>query len=80
MKIASPIHLLLCCFFCLIICTETKAQVPAPGKKPSKGLIIYNATIHDGKGKVWDKGFIQIENGKISSIGERNAANAMPDP
>lgn len=80
MKIVSPIYLLLCCFFCLDICTETKAQVPAPGKKPSKGLIIYNATIHDGNGKVWDKGFIQIENGKISSIGERNAASAMPDP
>jgi imidazolonepropionase-like amidohydrolase len=43
-------------------------------------LFIYNATIHNGNGKAWDKGFIRIENGKISSIGEQNAAGAMPDP
>lgn len=80
MKFASPVHLILCCVFCLTISPESKAQVPAPGKKPSKGLFIFNATIHDGNGKVWDKGFIRIEDGKISSIGDQNASGAKPDP
>lgn len=51
------------------------AQVPAPGKKQVKGLLIWNATIHDGNGKRMDGAWLRADAGKITAIG-----TGKPDP
>ncbi len=46
------------------------AQVPAPGKKQEKGLLITNAIIHDGNGKRLDAAWLRADAGKITALGQ----------
>lgn len=55
-----------------LISLTANAQVPSPGKLPAKPILIWNATIHDGLGKTWDKGFVQINGKTITAIGIKN--------
>ena len=45
------------------------AQVPAPGKKQDKGILIMNAVIHDGDGKRLDGAWLRADGGKITAMG-----------
>lgn len=63
----------ICCgFLILFISLTINAQVPPPGKLPAKPILIWNATIHDGLGKTWTNGFVQINGKTIAAIGNRN--------
>jgi hypothetical protein len=44
------------------------AQVPTPGKLPKRPVLIQNASIHVGNGKLIPQGEILLESGKIKSV------------
>ena len=53
------------------------AQVPAPGKKQDKGILILNAVIHDGDGKRMDGAWLRAEGGKITAMGTGQPTEAQ---
>ena len=64
MKLAKPICLLLFVF----ITENLFSQIPSPGIKQSKSIMLKGATIHVGDGKVLANGAIAFEEGKITFI------------
>ena len=44
------------------------AQVPAPGAKQTKSIVLWGATIHVGNGKVLENGAVGFKDGKITFI------------
>jgi hypothetical protein len=54
---------------------EVNAQVPSPGKLPTKPLILKYATLHLGNGQILENGCLLMDKGKI--LGIETAANAQ---
>lgn len=52
----------------LLTVSAVKAQVPSPGAKQSKTILIWGADIHVGNGKVLEKGAVAFKDGKISFV------------
>jgi len=58
---------------------QTQAQsVPNPAKEQSGTVVINNATIHIGNGELIEKGWIVLEDGKITGIHSMQEAVAVP--
>jgi imidazolonepropionase-like amidohydrolase len=56
-------------------CFVSLAQNPMPGMAQSKPIALTNATIHDGLGKVIEKGTVVFDKGIITAIGNNIPAN-----
>jgi imidazolonepropionase-like amidohydrolase len=54
--------------FGLLTLVAMKAQVPSPGAKQSKSIMLWGATIHVGNGKVIENGAVGFKNGKITFL------------
>ena len=56
--------------FCLLMAAgNLAAQVPSPGKKQIRGILIHHAIIHDGNGKKTEDGWLRADAGRIIAIG-----------
>ncbi|WP_281616230.1 amidohydrolase family protein [Flammeovirga sp. SubArs3] len=51
------------------ICQISQAQVPSPGEKQNKGIVLKGGTVHDGNGNVKENTDVAFIDGKISFIG-----------
>jgi imidazolonepropionase-like amidohydrolase len=61
---------------------SVKAQVPAPGKKASGGILIVNAILHDGNGRKTENAWLRADGAKITATGtgqpdEKSSAGAQ---
>ncbi|MDP2387498.1 MAG: amidohydrolase family protein [Bacteroidota bacterium] len=52
----------------LLTVSTVKAQVPAPGAKQTKSILLWGATVHVGNGKVLEGGAVGFKDGKISFV------------
>ncbi|MEZ4949316.1 MAG: amidohydrolase family protein [Saprospiraceae bacterium] len=63
-------------FFTLFIIVSTLSQIlaqnPAPGNAQSKPIVLKGATIHVGNGTVIENGWIIIDDGKVTQLGNLN--------
>ncbi len=60
-----------CLVLIFLLCAGSLfSQVPSPAAPQTKGILLKNATIHNGRGVVFEKGEIYFENGKIIYVGE----------
>lgn len=68
---------LACVALILASALPSVAQIPSPGAPQSSSVLITNATIHVGNGRVIEQGAIAFENGKLTVV--TNGMTA-PDP
>jgi imidazolonepropionase-like amidohydrolase len=52
------------------ISIATLAQTPTPAKKQSKSILLKNATVHIGNGKVIENAYLGFKDGKITMIAD----------
>ncbi|CAN5814796.1 amidohydrolase [soil metagenome] len=67
--------IIICCLFISGAVIAQENMHPSPAQ--TKPVIIKNATIHVGNGKIIDNGYVVFENGKITEVGNGNV-NALP--
>ena len=58
--------------FFFLLSFYVKAQVPEPVGDQIKPIILYNAEVHVGNGKIIKNGYLCFESGKITQIGDYN--------
>ena len=63
--------------FMPLLCGSLQAQTPTPAADQSEPILITNATLHIGNGKVIEKAIIAFEKGKITIVD--NAQTARVD-
>lgn len=56
----------------LVFASSVMAQVPV-GKMPSGSVLLKGGTIHVGNGTVIEQGYVVLENGKITAVGQADA-------
>lgn len=66
---------LLILFFIVITGAGFSQSVPTPGAPQSQPILLKNATIHVGNGKVIENGSILFSDGKIVKVGKNISAN-----
>lgn len=59
-------------FVLIVAGRDLSAQVPAPGKKQNRAMVILHAIIHDGNGNKIPDGWLRAEAGRITSMGSGN--------
>jgi imidazolonepropionase-like amidohydrolase len=68
-KIRKMRYIIFTFCFVLSFLSQTLAQNPAPGTFQSKPMVVSGATIHIGNGVVIENGWIIIEDGKVTQVG-----------
>ena len=56
--------------FFFLLSFYVKAQVPEPVGDQIKPIILYNAEVHVGNGKIIENGYLCFDSGKITHIGD----------